>query len=380
MSITITCHNRLMPWLLKEVQDLGYVPEETFVTGLRLKGSMDDCVRLNLNLRCASQILYSLKAFTANNADDVYEAASDIPWEDILPMDAYFSVTSNVQNDTINNSLFANLRVKDAIVDRLQELRGSRPDSGPDLSGAVVHLHWKNDIAQLFLDTTGPSLARHGYRKLPGRAPMLEALAAATILASSWDRASPFINPMCGSGTLAIEAALIATNTRPGVFRTNYAFMHLLDFDEDQYLKERGKVEQQIISPPRGLEIVATDFSKTAIENTQKNAKAAGISEILHAEICDFTQTPIPEGKKGVVFFNPEYGERLGDEQELLATYQNIGDFMKQKCGGYFGYIFTGNMILGKRIGLKPKRKIEFYNATIDCRLLEYELYEGTRR
>ena len=243
--VTITCNKRLSPYLSQEVKELGFEAEETFVTGVRIKGTINDCIRLNLNLRCASQVLYSLKQFDAINADDIYNNLHTYPWENVLPENGYFSVTSNVLNPTINNNMFANLRVKDAIVDRMREKTGKRPSTGAELTGAVIHLFWKNESAEVFIDTSGDSLARHGYRKIPGRAPMLEALAAATILATKWDRKSPFVNPMCGSGTVAIEAALIATNTRPGLSRLNYAFMHLLGYNENIYLiKESGNMKK----------------------------------------------------------------------------------------------------------------------------------------
>ncbi|WP_291910441.1 class I SAM-dependent RNA methyltransferase [Chitinophaga sp. CB10] len=377
-AITVTCNKRLTPYLEQEVKELGFVPEETFVTGVRLNGTINDCIRLNLNLRCASQVLYSLKKFEAANADDIYRELKSYPWETLLKADGYFSITSNVLNETINNSMFANLRVKDAIVDRLREKTGKRPSTGAELSGAVVNLFWKNEQAEVFIDTSGESLARHGYRKIPGRAPMLEALAASTILASRWDRKSPFINPMCGSGTVAIEAALIATNSRPGLFRDNYGFMHLLGYNDEAYQEERGRLERQIIDAP-GLKIIATDLSEQAVTNARKNARAAGVDDLIEFRVCDFAATPVPQPGSGVVFMNPEYGLRLGEISALEETYARIGDFMKQKCGGYFGYIFTGNLDLAKKIGLKAKRRIEFYNSTLDCRLLEYELYAGTR-
>jgi putative N6-adenine-specific DNA methylase len=377
-TVTITCNKRLTPFLEQEVKELGFTVEETFVTGVRLNATLNECIRLNLNLRCASQVLYSLKQFEAQDADEIYSNLNTFPWETVLPDNGYFSITSNVQNETINNGMFANLRVKDAVVDRLREKTGTRPSSGAELTGAVIHLFWKNENAEIFVDTTGDSLARHGYRKIPGRAPMLEALVSATILASKWDRKSPFINPMCGSGTVAIEAALIATNSRPGLFRDNYAFMHLRGFDEAVYLAERGQLEKQIIEVP-GLRILATDLSDMAIVNARKNAKAAGVEDMIEFSVCDFASTEVPEGAAGVVYMNPEYGLRLGEIEELEETYGRIGDFMKQKCGGYFGYVFTGNLELAKKIGLKAKRRIEFYNSTIDCRLLEYELYAGTR-
>lgn len=377
-SITITCNNRLAPFLEQEVKELGFEVEETFVTGVKTRGSINDCVRLNLNLRCASQVLYSLHSFEAFNADVVYNHVFAYPWENILPGDGYFSVTSNVNNPTINNNLFANLRVKDGIVDRLREKTGKRPSTGSELTGAVIHLFWKDKYAELFIDTSGDSLARHGYRKIPGRAPMLEALASATIYATKWDRRSPFINPMCGSGTVAIEAAMIATNRRPGLFRTNYAFMHLIGYDENVYQQEDALLEEQI-EDKDDLRIIATDYSDAAITNARKNAVAAGVAHMIDFSVCDFSETNIPQGTPGVFYVNPEYGARLGDITQLESTYSRLGDFMKQKCGGYVGYVFTGNLDLAKKVGLKAKRRIEFYTGTIDCRLLEYELYQGTR-
>jgi putative N6-adenine-specific DNA methylase len=376
--ITVTTPKRLTPYLEKEVKELGFEIEESFVTGVKIRGTVNDCIKLNLNLRCASQVLYSLKKFIASNADDVYRNLVDYPWENILPDPGYFSITGNVNNETINNSMFANLRVKDAAVDRLREKRGVRPSTGSELTGAVIHLFWKNEEAEIFIDTSGDSLARHGYRKIPGQAPMLEALAAASVYATQWDRKSPFVNPMCGSGTVAIEAALIATNRRPGLFRTNYAFMHLQGYDESVYVKEDALLEEQIIDVP-GLRIIATDYSERAIENAKKNAVAAGVAKLIEFSVCDFAATEIPQGVPGIFYVNPEYGERLGDIDELETTYKRIGDFMKQHCGGYMGYVFTGNLELAKKIGLKAKRRIEFYTSTIDCRLLEYELYAGTR-
>jgi putative N6-adenine-specific DNA methylase len=377
--IIITCSNRLSPYLQKEVAELGFKPERVFKTGVELKGTLQDCIKLNLNLRCASQVLFSLQEFKADNADELYKTLIGFPWEDVLAVDGYFSISSNVSNDTINNSLYANVKVKDAIVDRLRNKTGERPDSGPMLDKTVIHLYWKESVAEIFIDTSGETLSKHGYRKIPGKAPMLESLAAATLLATKWDRRSAFINPMCGSGTLAIEAALLATNRKPGLLRFNYAFMHLVGYTEEMYNSEFKKLEQQVTDVP-GLKITATDISEDAVNISRVNAGIAGVEEYIEFGVCDFEETVIPENESGVVYFNPEYGDRLGVEAELEITYKRLGDFLKKKCKGYFGYIFTGNLELAKKIGLKPNRRIEFYTSKIDCRLFEYELYSGTKR
>jgi 23S rRNA G2445 N2-methylase RlmL len=377
--IIVTCSNRLSPFLQTEVEELDFKPVRVFKTGVELKGTLADCIKLNLNLRSASQVLFSISEFTARNADDLYNALLHFEWEDVIVADGYFSITSNVDNATINNSLFANVKVKDAIVDRFRNRTGLRPNSGPELDKTVIHLYWKEELAEVFVDTSGETLSKHGYRKIPGKAPMLEALAAATLLATKWDRKSAFINPMCGSSTIAIEAALLATNRRPGLYRSNYAFMHLVGFDEVMYTQQRQRLDEIIKEVP-GLQIIATDISGDAINISKINAGAAGVAELIEFATGDFETTPIPEDQPGVIYFNPEYGDRLGVEAELEITYGRIGDFMKKRCKGYTGYIFTGNLELGKKIGLKPKRRIEFYTSKIDCRLFEYELYAGTKR
>ncbi len=379
-KIIITCHKWLAPALQKEVMALGFTPDRVFQTGVELTGTVQDCIKLNLNLRCASQVMYSIKAFLCNDPEELYKNLVTVEWEKLIKPSGYFSVTSNVFHPTISTNLYANLKVKDAIVDRMREISNQRPSTGSELSGAVVYLFWKNDEAEVFIDTSGETLAKHGYRKLPGTAPMLEALAAATIISTKWNQKAAFVNPMCGSGTLAIEAALIATKRAPGLLRSNYAFMHIIGYDAAMYLTEKEKLSTQIIKLP-GLQIIASDLSKKAIEIAKANATVAGVAHLIYFQDGDFETTNIPVAEEGaVIMFNPEYGERLGEELELEATYARMGDFLKNNCKGYLGYIFTGNLELAKKIRLKPSRRIEFYNATIDCRLLEYEMYAGTKR
>ncbi len=376
--IIVTCSKRLAPYLEQELVELGFKPVRTFITGVELSGSVNDCIKLNLNLRCASQVLYSLKEFPCDGPDSLYDNLVRYPWEALLEPDGYLSITSNATHFTVNNEMFVNVKVKDAIADRMRRETMRRPDSGSELKGAVFHLYWKDERAEIFLDTSGETLAKHGYRKIPGKAPMLESLAAATVLATKWDRKSPFVNPMCGSATVAIEAAMIATNRRPGLFRKNYSFMHIKGYDANVYETENKTLQDQIKQVP-GLKILATDISEDAINISKINAGIAGVEQLIEFQQCDFELTAIPE-TPGVIYFNPEYGERLGEVSALEETYARLGDFMKKKCQGYLGYIFTGNLDLAKKIGLKASRRIEFYTSIIDCRLLEYELYGGSRR
>ncbi|ASU32243.1 THUMP domain-containing class I SAM-dependent RNA methyltransferase [Mucilaginibacter xinganensis] len=377
-KIIITCNKRLSAYLQQEVEDLGFKPTRVFQTGVELLGTVTDCIALNLNLRCASQVLYLIKSFNAEDPKQLYDELVQIEWEKLIDFSGYFSVTSNVNNEHILTPLFANVKVKDAIADRIKSIKGLRPNSGAESNKTVVHLYWQDNEADIFLDTSGETLAKHSYRKIPGKAPMLEALATSTIMATHWDRKSTFINPMCGSGTLAIEAALLATDKCPGLFRMNYGFMHIMGYDETVFFTERRKLKDKA-KKETGFRIIATDISEDAVDIAQKNAKTAGVDHLIDFSVCDFADTPIPEDP-GIIMFNPEYGERLGVHTKLEATYKRMGDFMKKDCLGYRGYVFTGNPDLAKVIGLRASRKIEFYNGKLDCRLLEYELYTGSKR
>jgi putative N6-adenine-specific DNA methylase len=377
-KVVITFKDRFSPFVEKELIDLGFKPKNVFRTYIELYASLHECMYLNLHLRVASHVLFEIKSFYLHHADDIYRRVKTLPWEDYITKDTYFSVNSHVENDSVDNPLFVNVRVKDAIVDRFRENTGLRPDTGSAYDGAVFQLFWKETQATLYINTSGETIAKHGYRKIPGKAPMLEALAAATIYATGWDRISPFINPMCGSGTLAIEAALIATNRYPGLYRDHYSFMHIIGYQEEAYLKMKAELTEKITSID-GLNIIASDISEQAVMFTKENAAIAGVEELLSYEVCDFEDTVVQESNTGIMMVNPEYGERLGEENELELTYKRLGDFMKQKCAGYTGFVFTGNVDLAKRVGLRPARKLEFYNGTIDCRLLKYELYKGKK-
>lgn len=378
-KIVITCKDRFSVYVEEEVISLGFKPVRVERTYVEIVGSLNDCIDLNLHLRTASHVLFEIKSFYLHKADDIYRRVKAMPWEDYLDPDTYFSVISTVDNPTVTNPLFVNVRVKDAIVDRFREKFNRRPDSGSNLDGAVLQLFWKETQATLYINTSGETLAKHGYRKIPGHAPMLEALASATILASGWDMMSPFINPMCGSGTLAIEAALMATGRYPGLFRDHYSFMYFKGYDESIYQKIKAKMERKIFRAPN-LKIVASDISEQAVLFARENAATAGVEDLIDFVVCDFRGTEVPETSEGVVFFNPEYGERLGEEGDLGDVYKAMGDFMKQKCPGYVGLIFTGNMVLAKRVGLRTSKRIEFYNGTIDCRLLKYDLFKGKKQ
>jgi 23S rRNA G2445 N2-methylase RlmL len=377
-KILVTCAKKVNLVLESEIKGLGLPVLASSDLGVMTEGTIEDTMRLNMYLRTGHRVLFMLKEFRAANPDHLYNELNSIPWENFLDVDGYVSIVSFVLNESILDTRFANLKTKDAIVDRFQSIFGRRPDSGPDRDKAVVYLYWKESECAIYLDTSGETIAKHGYRKIPYKAPLMEALAAALILATKWDKKSNFINPMCGSGTLAIEAAMMATNRAPGLYRDNFGFMHLKEYDESKWKNIVHEAKKKI-TDNINFQIIANDLEEGALEAAEINSKLAGVQNLIKYEQGDFTQTTIPDGG-GVVLINPEYGERLGEEEDLEVVYSTIGDFFKQKCQGYTGYIFTGNMNLAKKVGLKTKRKMEFYNSKIECRLLEYELYQGTKK
>ncbi len=382
-TILITCSAGLVDYVRQEVEALGYQGGDCHKTGLELQGDLYDAMRLNLHLRTAYNVLFLLKQFKCYSPDELYRNVKDLPWEDIISPAEYLSVVGRINTEHVKNSMYANLKVKDAIVDRIAGVTGSRPDSGKDKDKVVVQFYWKDNFCRLYLNTSGLKLSDRGYRKMPHKAPLRESLAAAIIMATGYDGGGPLVCPMCGSGTLAIEAALIASRRAPGLLRNNFGFMHLKDFDEPKWRQMRAGALKE--SKARGgkagfkpARIIATDIDAGAVEASRKNAMTAGVSHLIDFDVCDFAETVVPP-EPGIIVMNPEYGLRLGEIEKLNDTYKRIGDFFKQKCAGYNGYIFTGNPSLSKKVGLRTSRRIEFYNANIECRLLKYELYAGAK-
>jgi putative N6-adenine-specific DNA methylase len=244
--------------------------------------------------------------------------------------------------------------------------------------GVVVNLFWKNGKAWLYLNTSGVKLSDRNYRKMPHKAPLRESLAAGLIMATGYDGSGDIVLAMCGSGTLAIESALIAMNKPAGGLRSNFGFRHVKFFDNEIWQKLRNDARKGVRKGRPDGRIIATDIDEGAIEAARQNARTAGVEHLIEFDVCDFADTEVPAGE-GIVLMNPEYGLRLGEFEELEKEYKRIGDFFKQKCAGYTGYVFTGNKELAGKVGLKASRRMVFYNGKIECRLLRYELYEGTR-
>ena len=397
--IIISCAKELSRWTEIEVIDLGYHPIEVTENTVVVRGDMRDVMKLNLQLRTAHRVLVPLLRTECRNIKDLYQAANSIDWENLLEADGYFSVSSIVHNYTIRDTRLPSLYTKDAIVDRMREKCQRRPDSGGENKGAAVFVYWERDEVVIYLDTSGEPLSKRGYRKIPGSAPMQETLAAACIMALRWDKKTPFLSPMCGSGTPAIEAAMMAMNRAPGSLKGHFAFQSVKGYNRiipgesapviaprqhagaspEQIWKEMILAAKKAEITEGLPKIVATDISPEAVENAHTNAIAAGVAPYIEFKACDFADTPIPPTPtststsfSGVVFFNPEYGIRLGTFEELAPVYERIGTFMNEKCRGYNGGLITGNPDLARLVNLYYKTRVPFFNGPIDCRLFIY--------
>ena len=389
--IIISCAKQLSRWTEAEVVAMGYKPIEVTENTVVVRGAMRDVMRLNLWLRTAHRVLVPLLRTTCRNIRELYESVLSIDWENLLDADGYFSVSSIVHNYTIRDTRLPSLYTKDAIADRMREKCQRRPDSGGENKGAAVFVYWERNQVIIYLDTSGEPLSKRGYRKIPGSAPMQETLAAACLMAMHWDGKTPFLSPMCGSGTPAIEAAMYAMNKAPGTLKGHFAFQSIKGYTRiipgesaprvaprqrtgaspEQIWKEMvldAKDQEKTENLP---EIVATDISPEAVDNAHTNAIAAGVAPYIDFKACDFADTPIPD-EKGCIFFNPEYGIRLGTYEELAPVYERVGNFMHEKCPGWTGGLITGNPDLARCVNLYYKTRVPFFNGPIDCRLFIY--------
>lgn len=379
--LLITCPKGLSPWLRIEIEAMGLPVRRELPLGVETEGSLETAMMLNLHLRTGHRVLLELRYFQAPDANLLHARSVKLPWEDWIPEDGYVTVNAAVNNRGREHSGHAALKIKDAIVDRIRKKTGQRPDSGPDQRGASVFLHWAADRATVYLDTSGEALSKRGYRLQPHTAPLQETLAAGMLMAAGY-KGGHFVNPMCGSGTLGCEAALMALNRAPGLMREHFAFMGLTQYNPATFERLRNEAREDEVESPGGR-IVLTDRDPAAVAAARANAGRGGFDRFMEFAVCDFRETVVPEvtdDTSGCVLLNPEYGMRLGDEEDLAETYGAIGDFFKQQCSGYTGGVFTGNPSLAKRVGLKARRRIPFFNAKIECRLLLYDLYQGSRK
>lgn len=358
--------------LAKELTELGANNIQIGKRMVAFTGNKEMMYRANLALRTALRILKPLKRFHAANPDEVYEAVKAVEWEEIMDVNTSFAVDAVVYSNEFRHSQFVAYRVKDAIVDYFREKKGDRPNvkiSNPDL---YVHIHIAEESCTLSLDSSGESLHRRGYRQEAVEAPLNEVLAAGMILMTGWRGECDFIDPMCGSGTLPIEAALIARNIAPGIFRKEFAFERWPDFD-----RELLETIYNDDSQEREFEhhIYGYDIKQQAYAIATRNVKAAGVSRDVTLEVKDFATFTQP-AEQSIIVMNPPYGERISSDN-LLELYATIGERLKHEFKGCEAWVLSFREECFIKIGLKPSVRIPLYNGALECEFRKYELFEG---
>ena len=362
----------LEPVLAKELTQLGANDVQIGRRMVSFTGDKEMMYRANFQLHTAIKILKPIYRFKARSADDVYEEIKKLDWTEYLSDDKTFAVDSVVFSEEFRHSKFVSYKVKDAIVDQLRERTGKRPNisvANPDLR---LHIHVAEDQCTLCLDSSGESLHRRGYRQESVEAPINEVLAAGIILMTGWQGETDFIDPMCGSGTFLIEAALIARNMAPGLFRKEYAFEKWADFDADLFDRIYNDDSQEREFNHR---IYGYDIDFKAVNTARTNVKAAGLSDCIAVEQQDFKDFTQPKDK-AIIVTNPPYGERISTPN-LLETYRMIGERLKHQFMGGDAWILSYREECFEQIGLKPSIKIPLYNGSLECELRKYQLFDG---
>jgi putative N6-adenine-specific DNA methylase len=334
---------------------------------------MRDLVRLNLRLRTAMRVLLTLREGPVRGRDDLYALAASVPWEEWLDVRSTFAVEVAGPAPGFDHRGFAALVVKDALVDRLRDRLGMRPDVDRDDPDIRVHVHLGSDGATLALDSSGQPLSQRGWRPMGGPAPLTESLAAGMLLLAGYDGSQPFLDPMCGTGTLAIEAALIATDRAPGADRP-FALERWRVPGRAVVAAERARARDAVREAP--APVVAGDCDPRAVAAARRNARAArvgGIVRVVHRDVRDLE---IP-GPGTVIVTNPPYGQRLGVGEDLESLYRDLGSALKRRAPGSVAWILTGAPSLARLIGLRPQRRVVLFNGPIECRLLRFDIVEG---
>jgi 23S rRNA (guanine2445-N2)-methyltransferase len=332
-----------------------------------------DVMRACLWLRTANRVLLPVAEFACGSEKDLYEGVRQVAWHERLTPKMTLAVDANVRDSVLTHSKYVALKTKDAIVDQLRDRLGTRPSVDVAAPDVQINVRLFRNRAQVSLDASGGSLHERGYRVAGGEAPMKETLAAAVLLLAGWKpREQPLLNPMCGTGTIAIEAAWMAADHAPALLRKRFGFERWIGFDARKWRELREEATGRARSGRGRGAIFASDLN---VEAAHRNARAAGVAEVVRLEKRDLRAVRPPVGPTGIVAVNPPYGERLGDEQELAPLYTALGDLFKHEFAGWTAFIFTGNPKLGKMVGLRTSRRDILYNGAIECRLLRYELY-----
>ena len=375
-SLFVTCPRGLEAPLSQELEQLKCQDIRAVDGGVACKGGMEQVYRINLHLRTASRVLLRLTKSGYRSEQDIYKAAKNIRWTDWFDLEQTFKVKVEGKRAQVKSLDFVGLKIKDAVCDVFRDACGARPSVGKIRPDIRIHAFIDERDIQIFIDTSGEALFKRGYRQDTGEAPMRENLAAGLLLLAGYDGSQPFQDPFCGSGTIVIEAAWIATRRAPGLMR-RFGFEKLKNFDAALWKKLQHEAETQIRPAP--APISGSDNDRHMIRAAVANAQAAEVDTFVRFEVKDAQDTR-PNGDGGILISNPPYGVRLAEVQALQALYPQLGAWLKQHYAGWLAGMFTGDRDMPKFMRLSPKRKIPLYNGNLDCRLFLMDMVKGSNR
>ncbi len=375
-SLFVTCPRGLEAPLSQELEQLKCQDIRAVDGGVACKGGMEQVYRINLHSRTASRVLLRLTKSGYRSEQDIYKAAKNIRWTDWFDLEQTFKVKVEGKRAQVKSLDFVGLKIKDAVCDVFRDACGARPSVGKIRPDIRIHAFIDERDIQIFIDTSGEALFKRGYRQDTGEAPMRENLAAGLLLLAGYDGTQPFQDPFCGSGTIVIEAAWIATRRAPGLMR-RFGFEKLKNFDAALWKKLQHEAETQIRPAP--APISGSDNDRHMIRAAVANAQAAEVDTFIRFEVKD-AQDSRPNGEGGILISNPPYGVRLAEVQALQALYPQLGAWLKQHYAGWLAGMFTGDRDMPKFMRLSPKRKIPLYNGNLDCRLFLMDMVKGSNR
>ncbi len=376
-EMTAKCLHGFEGILAKELRNLGAMNVTEGVRHVSFMGDLGFMYKANLSLRTAVSVLKPILSFKIYKEQDFYQAVYEFPWEDFVDKNGSFAIDSTVNSDIFTHSRYVVFRAKDAIVDRFRDKFGTRPNIDTNEPDVRLNVHIDRNTCNLSLNTSGEPLFKRGYRKSTNIAPINEVLAASLLLASGWDGQCDFLDPMCGSGTILIEAAMIACQIPANINRETFAFMKWNNFNEDFFEKIKSSALKKI--RPFHFKIKGYDLSGITISKAKENIENANLTEFISVEEADFFTTEKLADRHLFMLFNPPYGERL--PVEVPEFYSSVGDTLKQNypdTTAWFIVPLDSGAI--KHVGLRPSRKIKVFNASIESRLLRYDIYKGSKK
>ena len=375
-SLFVTCPRGLEAPLSQELEQLKCQDIRAVDGGVACKGGIEQVYRINLHSRTASRVLLRLTKSGYRSEQDIYKAAKNIRWTDWFDLEQTFKVKVEGKRAQVKSLDFVGLKIKDAVCDVFRDACDARPSVGKIRPDIRIHAFIDERDIQIFIDTSGEALFKRGYRQDTGEAPMRENLAAGLLLLAGYDGTQPFQDPFCGSGTIVIEAAWIATRRAPGLMR-RFGFEKLKNFDAALWKKLQHEAETQIRPAPAAIS--GSDNDRYMIRAAVANAQAAEVDTFIRFEVKDAQDTR-PNGEGGILISNPPYGVRLAEVQALQALYPQLGAWLKQHYAGWLAGMFTGDRDMPKFMRLSPKRKIPLYNGNLDCRLFLMDMVKGSNR